>query len=1030
MAWKILLFCLVALGAARCCLLADESPATPSAAPDTTAIAAPAQIKDTQAETIKLLTPEEALARIKAPEGFHVSLFAGEPDVRQPIAMATDARGRLWVAENNTYAERPANFDLSQKDRIVILEDADQDGRAERRTVFWDQARKLTSVEIGFGGVWALCAPQLLFIPDRNGDDKPDGPPEVVLDGWDENDIRHNIVNGLRWGPDGWLYGRHGILATSQVGVPGAPPSQRTPINTGVWRYHPTRKVFEVVCNGTTNPWGMDWNERGELFFINTVINHLWHGLPGAHYQRMYGEDDNPRLYELMTQTADHFHWDTADVWHKIRETGVTPTTDQAGGGHAHSGLLFYLGENWPAKYRDTLFTINLHGMRLNNDRIERQGAGFVGRHSPDLLKTSDPWFRGIDLLAAHDGGVYLADWSDIGECHDNDGIHRSSGRVFKIIYGTSAVRTVKDVAALEDEQLVGLQVQNNEWLGRQARRVLQERATDGRPMEKTHDMLRAMAANDADPVHKLHALWCLHRTGGATSDWLFKQLQQPDESVRAWAVRLLVDEGTASAETITSFASLAANEKSGLVLLYLASALQRMPPAERWNLAEQLAAKSEFTTDPALPLMIWYGLEPAVPDDSARAVKLAATTPMMTVARHIARRLTENLAATPGTVNQLVLAASKAGSPDRSRAILSGMADALRGQRKAPMPTAWKTAEASFAASANADVKKLSQELSVVFGDGRALDDLMKIAKSSSAEPAARRDAIRVLAEAQADGLSTTLLKLVDDRDIGADAIRGLASCDDPAVPKSLIARIGNFREPAREAVIVTLCSRPAWAKSLLDAVAAGNVQREQVPNFQVRQMSTSPDQAMRDKVAQLWPELKSISAAKKERIERMKKSLSGDALQRADLANGRQRFTQACATCHTLFGQGGKLAPDLTGAQRSNLDYLLENIIDPSATVTQGYRMSTVALADGRLLNGFVTDTPGPTLAIQTPTERIVVSRADVEEIHKTELSLMPEGLLEVLSEKETRDLIGYLMSPQQVPLPVGENNRTNTP
>jgi len=1000
----------IALGATTYCLSADEPAAETSA------------VKDTQAETVKLLTPQEALARITAPEGFHVSLFAGEPDVRQPIAMATDSRGRLWVAENNTYAERPANFDLSQKDRIVILEDADHDGRAERRTVFWDQGRKLTSVEIGFGGVWALCAPQLLFIPDRNGDDKPDGPPEVVLDGWDEEDIRHNIVNGLRWGPDGWLYGRHGILATSQVGAPGAPPAQRTPINTGVWRYHPTRKVFEVVCRGTTNPWGMDWNERGELFFINTVINHLWHGLPGAHYQRMYGEDDNPHVYELMTQTADHFHWDTADVWHKIRETGVTPTTDQAGGGHAHSGLLFYLGENWPARYRDTLFTINLHGMRLNNDRIERKGAGFVGRHAPDLLKTTDPWFRGIDLLSARDGGVYLADWSDIGECHDNDGIHRSSGRVFKIVYGEPAKSKVADVGALDDDQLVALGSQKNEWLDRQARRVLQERAAAGRPMEALHEKLRAIVADDADPIHQLHALWRLHATGGASTDWLLAQLKQSDESVRAWAVRLLVDEGAPSAETARAFAEFAANEKSGLVLLYLASALQRIAPADRWALAEQLAAKAEFATDPALPLMIWYGLEPVVSDNPTRAVQLAATTPMLTVARLITRRLTENLATTPEPVNQLALAAAQATSPDRSRAIAQGMADALRGQRKAPMPAEWTTAEKSLAASEDPELKKLVQELSVVFGDGRALDDLMKIVKLSTADPAARRDAMRVLAEAQAEGLSTTLLKLVDDRDVGADAIRNLAYCDDAGVPKVLLDRVRNFKEPARDAVIVTLSSRPAWTKPLLEAVAAGAVQREQVPSFQVRQMSASPDEAVRQKVAELWPELKSISAAKKERIERMKTSLAGEGLKGADLANGRQRFTQACATCHTLYGQGGKLGPDLTGAQRSNLDYLLENIVDPSATVTVGYRMSTVALADGRLLNGFVTDTPGPTLAIQTPTERIVINRGDVEEIHKTELSLMPEGLLEVLPAKETRDLIGYLMSPQQVPLPTG--------
>ena len=121
----------------------------------------------------------------------------------------------------------------------------------------------------------------LLFIPDKNGDDIPDGEPEVVLDGW-TTEAKHNVFNGLKWGPDGWLYGCHGILATSHVGRPGTPDDKRVPLNCCIWRYHPTRKTFEVVCNGTTNPWGIDFNEYGEGFFTNCVIDHAFHMIPGA----------------------------------------------------------------------------------------------------------------------------------------------------------------------------------------------------------------------------------------------------------------------------------------------------------------------------------------------------------------------------------------------------------------------------------------------------------------------------------------------------------------------------------------------------------------------------------------------------------------------------------------------------------------------------------------------------------------------------------------------------------------------------
>src|SRR5262245_53882618 len=147
----------------------------------------PAALVNSQVETIPFTSPEDALRMMKVPDGFRVELFAHEPQVTQPISLTTDERGRLWIAENNTYSEREVNFSADQRDRIVILEDSDGDGRSDKRTVFWDQAQKLTSVEVGFGGVWALCAPQLLFIPDRDRNDIPDGPPIAVLDGWEDN---------------------------------------------------------------------------------------------------------------------------------------------------------------------------------------------------------------------------------------------------------------------------------------------------------------------------------------------------------------------------------------------------------------------------------------------------------------------------------------------------------------------------------------------------------------------------------------------------------------------------------------------------------------------------------------------------------------------------------------------------------------------------------------------------------------------------------------------------------------------------
>ena len=409
--------------------------------------------------------------------------------------MATDARGRLWVAENYTYAEAKAGFDLKQRDRIVILEDTDRDGRADKRTVFYDQAQRLTSVEVGFGGVYALCAPQLLFFPDKNGDDIPDGKPVVLLDGFDSGPVRHNIVNGLRWGPDGWLYGRHGIQATSRVGAPGTPDAKRIAMNCAIWRFHPVQKIFEVVASGTTNPWGMDWDQYGEAFFINTVIGHLWHLIPGAHYRRMYGEDLTPHTYELIEQHADHFHWDATGQMDRIarreKRRGRARRRTLARGLPHLPGRRVAGGIPRQTFHDQFLRTPREHGAS------GAHGSGYVAKHGADFLTVGDPWFRGS--RSARRGGRR--------RLHVRLERHRRVPRKRR--------RPPHQRAHLQDHrrprrhrrrpispgsrtrELAQLQLSPNEWLVRQSRRLLQERAAAGGKMADAQTALLAMSSKE-----------------------------------------------------------------------------------------------------------------------------------------------------------------------------------------------------------------------------------------------------------------------------------------------------------------------------------------------------------------------------------------------------------------------------------------------------------------------------------------------------------------------------------------------------
>ena len=983
-------------------------------------------IRNTQPEND--VTPAEVAAKTwKLPEGFQATVFAAEPMVRQPIHFSMDERGRVWVAENNTYAESAVNFARDLNDHIVILEDTDHDGKADKRTVFWDKAKLLTSVVVGFDGVWALCAPNLLFIPDRNHDDIPDGPPEVVLDGWDDGAVRHNIVNGLMWGPDGWLYGRHGILATSLVGAPGSAPSQRTPINTGIWRYHPTRKVFESVAHGTTNPWGMDYDAHGQMFFINTVIGHLWHAVPGAHYRRMFGVDFDPTYYEFMEQTADHFHWDTKETWSDIRK-GMTDTTSQAGGGHAHSGLLIYQGQNWPAEYQGGMLTINLHGQRLNHDALERVGSGYVGRHRPDLAFSQDKWFRAVDLMTGRGGEVFIADWSDVGECHENDGVHRTSGRIYSLSHGQPQRKF--DTAFPQDPPgLVKTLLEGTTWEARHARRRLQELAAlapEQRPADleaSARPLWAALRDPQVAPEIQLRALWGLNACQLLTTEHLLATLQNPSEHVRTWAVRLLSDGLEVPTAAVPALVQQARTDTSGLVRLFLASALQKLPAQQRLQLGAALASREEDATDDWQNLLVWYGLTTVIPDHPVAGVRILRSTKWPKLQEFLARRLSGELERSPVVGEQLVALISQNPSPETLQAVLTGMSAGLKGWRKAPMPTGWEAAVQKISVTEHPELKPLLDELAVVFGDGRALTELLVLAKNGAADSAQRQAALRILAENRNPELLPDLLAFLNDHVLRVEAIRGLAAYDQADIAARVLDHYARLSADGKGIALQTLTARPQNAQVLLQAMAAGRIPKTDLTAYHARQIQSFKSEELQNLLREVWGETRVSSADKIKLTKQLREQLTPEVVAQADLSAGRALFQKSCATCHVLFGTGGRRGPDLTGGNRRNLDYLLENIVDPSATLASSFRTSVVELKDGRVLNGVVQNVTEKTLNLLTVQEELTLARDDIEEITQQTTSLMPDGLLQMLTPDQIRDLLAYLSGPGQVALPAEE-------
>ncbi len=559
--------------------------------------------------------PLEAARRMTVPPGFKAHLFAGEPDVRQPNAFCIDDRGRLWVAENFTYNGPPGPWKPSGKDTILIFEDSDGDGRFDTRKVFVDNLSFISGLEVGFGGVWVGTPPNLLFIPMK--DDKPAGEPQAVLDGWGHHD-QHETLNSFIWGPDGWLYGCHGVFTHSRVGRPGTPDDQRIQVNAAIWRYHPTKKRFERFAEGTSNPWGIDFDDHGQAFIEACVIPHLWYVIQGARYHRQGGQHQNKYTYEDIKTIADHKHENL-----KGRK-----------GGHAHGGARFVLHDAWPAEWRGRFLVGTIHHHGIYTEAFERKGSGFTGKHVDDFMMANDPIYLGFNHDFGPDGGLYVIDWYDPRSCHGQTPEHINTGRIFKITHGDSK-KVAVDLSRLSSAELVKLQLSPNEWYVRHARRLLHERGADA----EVHKALIAMLKESADPTRKLRALWALHATEGTNEALLADLLKSEHEYVRGWAIQLLCEEGKVSDGVLSQFVTLAKNDPAASVRLYLAAAMQRLALDSRWEVLEALLGHEEDATDHNLPLVLWYATEPLVPANGPKALALAQKSRIPKLREYIIRR-------------------------------------------------------------------------------------------------------------------------------------------------------------------------------------------------------------------------------------------------------------------------------------------------------------------------------------------------------------------------------------------------------
>jgi putative membrane-bound dehydrogenase-like protein len=952
-------------------------------------------IAQQEGRTAKFLNPEEAVASMTLLDGFKANAWAGEPMVTQPMAFCWDDRGRLWVAENRDYESRGSGFSNFGDSRIVILEDTDHDGDADTRKIFLEGIPFPSAIAVGFDGLFLGAPPNFLFVPDKNGDDVADKENiEVLLTGWGIRD-RHETINSLHWGPDGWLYGLEGFATPSKIRKPVGKgkiykPKEAFPedlldadgvdINGGVWRYHPTKKIFEAVAHGFSNPWGIDYDSKGQLFISACVIPHMFHVIPGGIYHRQGGQHFNPYIYSDIQTIVDHRHRS------------------------AHGGARVYQSDAFPKIHQGRLFMANIHEHAVLSDVLERKGSGFVAHHGDDFLMANNAQWIGFSMEVGPAGDMFVLDWHDADIC-GKEVMNKETGRIFRIAPTNSLAENFEgrydDLKKMTDDQLAALQTSKSDWHARRARVILQHRASVGKLSEGSVKQMKNLFSSEKNPDYRLRGMWALHITKNLSEGELQSALNDKDEYVRAWAVQMLCEDMKASKNSIDALVKMSSNDPSAVVRLYLAAALQRVDVEARWKIAEGLISKADDADDHNIPKMIWYGMENLVAQTPDKAIAMAGACKLPMIAEFTSRRLVD--------ANALDLLVTELGKkPSQLAVMLKGMHAGLEGRSDAKATSNWETVYAQL--KSDKTVAPLAQEIAQLFGDKEAAQKFIATLKNKSSTVEARGLALKSLAAKQNPELLPILPTLLNEPALRIDAIRAMAAFEHEPFGKLLLDGFPKFNAQEQSEALQTLSARGVYGRALTQSIKDGKVKKAQVPAYVARQLR----RVVGNGFVEVWGPIDQVTGDKAVAYKRYQHLLKDPSLATADIANGKILFQRTCSACHTLNGEGGKLGPDLTGSNRSNLNYLLSNLIEPSSEIQDDYKMVVITSRDGRTYSGNVIAENDRQLTMRViGQDQLVLNKSDIQSREVAATSLMPERLLETLTDKEVADLIGYLRS-----------------
>jgi putative membrane-bound dehydrogenase-like protein len=936
------------------------------------------------------LSPQEALKKMTVPPGFSVELVASEPDLVNPVAMHIDEKGRFWITESLEYPKRAAGKGI---DRVKVLEIGD-DGKAKKITTVIEGLNIPSGIAVGHGGVWVANSPDILYYPIEDFDNLKLGKPQVVVTGFGRDDT-HELPNSLTWGPDGWLYGLNGVFNRSSVTQNG----KTWNFTCALFRIHPKTKQFDIFCEGTSNPWGVTFNDNGDAFISACVIDHLWHLTQTGYYHRQGGP--YPPFASKIGSIVKHKH-------------------QQA----AYCGICWFDSDAYPEEYRKKLYMGNIHGNCINADELTRDGSTYFAKPRPDFLSANDAWFMPVVQKVGPDGCMYILDWYDRYHCYqdanrDPKGIDRLRGRLYRVSYKDTPRVKDFDLRKETNESLIERLASNNVFMRETAQRVLEERLPNTqRVRDLGNQLVQRFKLGDSSGDLSIHARWLAAKTLAIRSELA---LESSNPLVRAWAVRA----STGSPRVAPAIHKLA-KDPSPDVQLQVAIAAKELLGID--PLTVLVDVLNNCGADKLIPHIVWQNLHPLLEERSDDFLKQVAKLDLDTspnVLNMMPRVVDRILAVKKQDPQALVSLVAVLGDSPKSRDSAAKVLGMLNGKVQTGelaganlksfetrlLPVIKKLRESS----ANAALGLEATLLGAALKDDACLAAAHEMLLSAKQTEGVRLKSVESLIAAGdlgvLDNARDLLTKKSTSPQFRGDMLAALGKLDNPKVAGLALENYQAMEPELKPRAIELLTQRAAWSSQLLGDVEAKKIPSSAVNVNQIRKLLAAKDPAMTKRVEAIWGTIREARNPQREKVVAQMRDVI--AKTPGDPNKGVLIYKKLCAQCHKLHGDGADVGPDITLNGRSDFDQLLSNVFDPSLVIGLGYRQTNVVTNAGQVINGLLVEDSAQRVVLKTQGGKIeTIARGNVESVATSPLSYMPEDVERQLSPQEIADLFALLV------------------